>query len=337
MYQARVLLLLVIFFCAGLSYAAEIEDKNIAATVNKTVITKADVDAEVQRLIPRSLYHQNVDENKRAGLRQKALNVLIEKELKIQKALRLGLEVEKKEIRDELKKVIATYPSRKDFKERLKQGGLTMDDAEKEIERRKLAELVYRVQVTDKVHVGEAEAKTYYEQNTNKFVQPAQYHIKNILLRVPPLSDNFARKVIEDRAEAIVKEIRKGLSFEEAVQKYSEGSEKEQGGDMGFIHKGRLLPEVEKEVLVLKPGEIAGPFQTFRGYYIFLLEGVREERLSPFEEIKEKLIADLKVKETEARAKAWMDELRSSAEIIIKDPMFMKDHSSQHPLVDTGQ
>jgi parvulin-like peptidyl-prolyl isomerase len=128
----------------------------------------------------------------------------------------------------------------------------------------------------------------------------------------------------------VAAKVKEGMPFEEAVEKYSEGKEKEKGGDMGFLHKGRLEPKIEEEVLALKPGEIAGPFRAFEGYYIFRLEAFKPERMSTFDEIKQPLMADLTRKGIEARSQAWMKGLKSKAEIVIKDEAYLKAPLAEH-------
>jgi len=229
----------------------------------------------------------------------------------------MGLKIEKKFVKKELTRILSLYPNRKAFQNRLKAGHFTIEDVKNEVRRKELAKRVYRKQVTEQVHVTEEAARKYYEDHKSKFIQPIQVHLKNILFRVPPLADDFERKTIEQKATTVLKKIRDGeLTFEEAVQKYSEDPNKERGGDMGALHKGRLAPEVEEKVFALKPDELAGPFKTFKGYYVFRFEERLPERQMAFEEIKTSLMRDLKKKWTEEREKEWMDHLKARAEII---------------------
>jgi len=314
-------LLFALVFCAGRSFAAESPPQKIVAGVDGTVITDLQLQSEMNRLMPKTFFHQGVDEAKLKSLREEALNHLIEKELKYQEAVRLGLEVKDRELKKELKKVIESYPSRKVFDERLQAGKFTTDDVLNEIRRNKLVDLVYQNQVVEKVLITEEQAREYYEKNKEKFVQPVQIHLRNILLKVPPLADDFEKKTLRDKSEAIVKKVQEGLTFDEAVAQYSEGPDKEKGGDMGWLHKGRLAPEIEKAVMELKSGEIAGPFETFKGFYVFRLEKILPERMSPFDEVKEKLIAGLKERAVEERGKAWIEELKSKAKIVIVEDL----------------
>ncbi|MEK6776810.1 MAG: peptidylprolyl isomerase [bacterium] len=322
-------ILIAMIFWAWCVSAVEMSPQKIAATVDGAGITEAQLQSEMNRLMPQTFFHQGVDEEKKNVLRQEALKNLIEKELKYQEAVRLGLEVKKKVLKKELNKVIASYPSQKAFDERLKAGHFTRDDVIQEIRRNKLVELVYQNEVVEKVQVTEEQARVFYEKNKEKFVQPVQFHLMDILLKVPPLADDFEKKTLRDKGEAIVKKMHEGLTFDDAVAQYSEGPDKEKGGDMGFMHKGRLAPEIEKAVMELKPGEIAGPFETFKGFYIFRLEAILPERLSPFAEVQEKLTADLTDQAVLERENSWLKELKSKAKIVVVEG---PNHENEKPM-----
>ncbi len=302
---------------------------DVVATVNGVEISRGQVASEVNRIIPMSTYHRKIPEEKREAFEKQALDKLIDNELKYQYALKQGLTIEEKEIKKELKEVIAKYPSKKDFREALKKGNFTDDDVKDEIRRRNLIEKAYQTKITDEVKISEEDARVYYENNKESFVRPFQIHLRNILFKVPPLANDFERSTVKNKAEEVVKKINGGLSFDEAVQLYSEGPDKDQGGDMGLFHKGRLGSEIEEAVMALKPGQIAGPFKSYKGYYIFYLEEILPEKLIPFEEIKEKLMTDLEDKTREDKGKAWMEELKSQAEITIIAPSHESQPSSE--------
>ncbi len=299
------------------SQAEEVVQKIVVAKVNQKEITLPDLNSEINRLVPQTYFHSGISDEKRIALQEQALNNLIEKELKIEDAEAMGLKIEKRYIKKELNRILSLYPNRKAFQDRLKAGHFTIDDVKNEIRRKELAKRVYRKRVTEQVHVTDEAAQKYYEKNKSKFVQPVQIHLKNILFRVPPLADDFERKTIEQKASKVLEKIRAGeLSFEEAVQKYSEDPNKERGGDMGALHKGRLAPEVEEKVFSLKPGELAGPFKTFKGYFLFRFEELLPERQMTFEEIRENLIKELQTKWTKDRENEWMEKLKTRAEIV---------------------
>ncbi|MCS4517473.1 peptidyl-prolyl cis-trans isomerase [Clostridium botulinum] len=53
----------------------------------------------------------------------------------------------------------------------------------------------------------------------------------------------------EEEANNIYEEIKNGLDFSEAAEKYSKCPSKAQGGSLGTFTRGQMVPEFEKAVL----------------------------------------------------------------------------------------
>lgn len=63
-----------------------------------------------------------------------------------------------------------------------------------------------------------------------------------------------------------------GENFNELAKKYSEDpSVFNNGGDMGWVGRGRMVPEFEAMAFKLKPGEISMPFESSFGFHIMQL------------------------------------------------------------------
>ena len=70
-------------------------------------------------------------------------------------------------------------------------------------------------------------------------------------------------------AEKAMAELKRGLAFNEVAARYSEGPEKEEGGDLGFISDD-VYPEIFGEAFKLKPGKISDIVKSEYGYHIIL-------------------------------------------------------------------
>ena len=70
-------------------------------------------------------------------------------------------------------------------------------------------------------------------------------------------------------------------------------------GDLGIIKKGQTIPEFEKEIFKLKPGEISRPIRSSYGYHIVKVEEKIPERILPFEEVKDLVKKDYLQKKQE--------------------------------------
>ena len=67
----------------------------------------------------------------------------------------------------------------------------------------------------------------------------------------------FRKHIADSLANSIISRIKQGAaSFEDMAQAYSMGGEAKTKGDLGWIARGSILPEVEKELAVRKKGEV---------------------------------------------------------------------------------
>ncbi len=70
-------------------------------------------------------------------------------------------------------------------------------------------------------------------------------------------TSTFRRRIADSLANSIVSRIKEGkTSFEDMAQAYSMGGEAKTKGDLGWIARGSILPEIEKELAVRKKGEV---------------------------------------------------------------------------------
>lgn len=72
----------------------------------------------------------------------------------------------------------------------------------------------------------------------------------------------------EEEANAIVKRLENGITFEYLAQKYSKCPSAANGGDLGFFKRGQMVKEFEQAAFNMKPGEISKPIKTEFGWHL---------------------------------------------------------------------
>jgi peptidyl-prolyl cis-trans isomerase C len=85
-----------------------------------------------------------------------------------------------------------------------------------------------------------------------------QYHAKHILLEE------------EDDVEYVLEQLDSGTPFEELAQEFSSCDSAAKGGDLGKFNSGVMVPEFERALYHMKPGEIKAPVRTKFGLHIIL-------------------------------------------------------------------
>src|SRR5215204_1640979 len=71
------------------------------------------------------------------------------------------------------------------FQAALRQEGMTIDDLRKNVERQFLVSRVQQDEVGSKLSITEEEARQYYEQHKNEFVEQAAVTLREIMIEVP--------------------------------------------------------------------------------------------------------------------------------------------------------
>jgi len=117
----------------------------------------------------------------------------------------------------------------------------------------------------NRVQIPDGKLKEYYESNKAKFSRQEQVRARHILLRTENKTDEEVKK----QAEALAKQLRARADFAELARKFSEDpGSKENGGDLGFFDRGRMVAEFDQVAFSLPQNQISDPVRSQFGYHI---------------------------------------------------------------------
>ena len=133
------------------------------------------------------------------------------------------------------------------------------------------------------VTASDEDAKKFYDEHPDQFTQPERVHVRHILISDDVTSADAIAKVQAD--------LRAGASFDEVAKSRSLCPSAAQGGDLGEVSKGQMVPEFEAAAFALKnPGDLSDPVKTRFGWHIIRLEGRTPSSLEPFDNVKPQLL-----------------------------------------------
>ena len=99
-----------------------------------------------------------------------------------------------------------------------------------------------------------------YDQQGGKFFVQVLAKSPNVFYKVSQIfidTSVFRHKFIDSLGNAIVEKIKNGTStFEKMAQAYSMGGESATEGDIGWVARGVLMPQIEKEIVKRKKDEV---------------------------------------------------------------------------------
>ncbi|UTO28580.1 peptidylprolyl isomerase [Bartonella harrusi] len=122
-------------------------------------------------------------------------------------------------------------------------------------------------------------------------------------------------------AEAIIKRLSKGESFEEIAKKSSTDGSSAVGGDLGYFSHGQMVKPFEDAAFGLKVGEYTKkPVESPFGWHVIKVEDRRLKQPPVFDDVKEMLRTQL-IKE---RYQKLIVDLRSKLDVKYPDPNVTK-------------
>lgn len=189
------------------------------------------------------------------------------------------------------------------FEQQLTAKNLTVTEFKNNLRESLLIRKYFRERVFARIAVTDAEIAAYTEANPEISAAPEKVRARHIFVST------------EEEAKEVERQLRSGLSFEDAAMKYSQGPQAETGGDLGWFRRG-VMPSLFDEVCFsLTPGKTSKPVASPRGYHIFRVEERTEPRDKPFERVSEEVEALLRRdKERQAEAET-IAHLREQAQI----------------------
>ncbi len=106
-------------------------------------------------------------------------------------------------------------------------------------------------------------------------VQVTQTHARHILIKTSTvMSDEQARQRLEQVRQRLLSG---GAKFEDMARQYSQDATAPQGGDLGWVNPGEMVPSFEAAMNALKPGEVSPPVESPFGWHLVQVLERREK------------------------------------------------------------
>ncbi len=150
--------------------------------------------------------------------------------------------------------------------------------------------------VAAQISVSDADIKSFYEQNANHYTEEEQRRASHILIKADKNAPAAEKAAAKDKAEKLLAQVRKSpADFAKLAKENSQDpGSAERGGDLDFFGKGMMVKPFEDTVFKLKQGEISDVVESDFGYHIIKLTDVRPAATKSFDEVKDRIAADIK-------------------------------------------
>lgn len=287
---------------------------DVAAKVNGVPITTLELNRSFQAHV--QVPYSTVQEDPRAKevLRQ-ILDNLIDRELLLQRAKSLKMAVPAPQVDTQMQQLLQRFPSKEAFDQALAAQNLTMDSVKKDVESQLLRQQLVKKEILDKVNISAGDVQTFYDKNKGKYVEEEQVRARHILIKVPPEVSPTDEAKLKGKADDALKRAKQGEDFAGLATELSDDGSKENGGDLGFFPRGRMVPAFEEVAFTLQPGQTSDVVRSQFGYHIIKVEDRKTGRALAFDEAKSQVKDDLTQQQTYERYQQYMAGLRSKAKV----------------------
>jgi peptidyl-prolyl cis-trans isomerase SurA len=137
-----------------------------------------------------------------------------------------------------------------------------------------------------------------------------QTHVRHILIKVNQV-------VTAAEAKRKLTELKERLdhgsaTFEELAKLYSNDLSASKGGDLGWVYPGDTVPEFERAMDQLKPGEVSQPIETPFGYHLIQVVERKTDDASK-ERTRQAARQAIRERKIEEATEDWMRQIRDRA------------------------
>lgn len=336
------LLLLLFLFCPSFALAdSEVFKLNgkplpaIVAKVNGVSLHATQLESQFISFQLRSqVQGKKISPSEETLIARELLKAEIMKEIITQKAKSLNIKIAPDQIDLQIQGIEDKFPSHTAFITAMAFQRMNIKALKEKIESTLLEDELIRHEIAPKVKLDNDAVKNFYNANKAKFMKPALYRIRHILIAtIPPpekLEDKasykkalrMAQMINEEakaKAEEVLQKVKAGeANFEQLAKEFSEDeASKQKGGLLGDLHPDSTIPEIAAEMVKLNEGQISGIINSSFGHHILKLDEIIPSILIPFKDAKIDILNILMKRETKKLFKEYVIDLEKTAKIEI--------------------
>jgi len=291
----------------------------IVAVVNGEVITLSEFSNTFAPYGARLEAYQGQDRDKAvADTKMNILNRMVEDLLMEQLARKEKLIPKENEVDAAIKDLLKRRNITDDqLKQALAKDGTTMESYRKGIRNQLMRIRLVQKEIRSKVAISDDEIGTYYLKHHEEYEGKETVRVRQILLAAPQDGDPAVREKQRAEAEAVRARLLNGELFEKLAAQYSQGP-MAQGGDIGFIERGMVLPEIEEVAFSLQVNQISAVIESPAGFHILQVTDRRGAGLKAIETVREEIREKLEEEKMEKKFEEWLLELRRKSHVEIK-------------------
>jgi parvulin-like peptidyl-prolyl isomerase len=318
----KILLLTLLTVAMALPVAAELVEA-VLVRVGDRIITRSEYmrrlasDLEqIERTNPPEAVAARKAERPRGLLDEMIAELLIR-----DRSDRLGMGVSDQEVAQAIERLKAQYglETEEDFARSLEQAGMTRSEMEARLRDTLRSNKLFARELRARSDLTDRELRRRYEREQERYRRPERARVREIIILIPDATDPVIVERLETRAREAQARAREGEPFEQLVTEYSESPSREDGGAIGVVSRGELLPALDQAVFASDAGAVVGPIRTRFGFHLLRVDERIPSEIPAFDEIKEQLRREESDAAFQRDLDAYLENLRKEAFVVIHE------------------
>jgi len=252
-----------------------IEVDHIVAIVNDDLITRNELDKEINKILAR-LSQAGQQVPPKSAVEKQVLEKLIEQRLQIGKAKSLGINVTP----DMLATMIGNIAKKNnltlsELRASLAAEGISFKAFRNQIEQQILLSRLKNQEIINKINVSDAEIDSLLKQDKQIGRKNTEFLIQHILIGLPDGASPAEIGAARDKTISIVQQLKEGADFARLALLHSNGRNALEGGSLGWL-KNNQLPSIFVDVVAgMSKGDISPPLRSSSGFHIIKLADMK--------------------------------------------------------------
>ena len=316
------LLLIIILLTCSTGASAEIVEA-IVARVGDRIITQSEFAdrlestyQEIEAAAPPGQVEE-IKERRKDELLEEMISELLIRE----RADQIGIEVTEEEIQQSIDRLKNQYgiESDEEFEESLAQAGMNLAQMRARMKETIRSNKLFGRELRARSQLSDRELRKRYDREKERYRLPERAKLREIIILIPEDADAAQIEELERRAKLANERALAGEPFEDLVTEFSDAPSKEEGGEIGIVQKGELLPVLDSGVFESDAGAIVGPIRTRFGFHVLNVQERLPSEVPAFDEVKERLREEESEEAFRRDLDAYIENLKSNSLVVVHE------------------
>jgi peptidyl-prolyl cis-trans isomerase SurA len=257
------------------SVAQEVMLDRVAVIVDQGVVLESEIAALVKE-VKRNAEANNQELPSDRALRTQAIERLITKNLQLQMAERMGIQISDPQLEQTIGNIAANQnASMEQLRTQLAAEGISYDDYREDIREEIIMGEVRRANVRRRVYITPQEIDTLMGLIEQQGAEQAEYRLGHILIGFPADPTDEDIQAARERADKVISLLESGSDFTKIAIASSSGNEALEGGDMGWLNINAMPTLFAEAVQNKEVDSLVGPIRSGAGFHILKVVDTR--------------------------------------------------------------